>query len=58
LVRGQPKEPEPSRPETLEFHPEQAKKSSEPGNVIDFVAAKVMVSPMVPLGASLKWMAL
>jgi hypothetical protein len=37
---------------------EQAKKSSEPGNVIDFVAAKVTVSPVAPRGASPTWMAL
>jgi len=52
LVRGQPKELEPSRPETLEFHPKRPKKSSEPGNVIDFVAAKVTGSPIAPCGAS------
>jgi len=48
LVRGQPKELESSRPEAPEFHPEQVKKSSEPGNVIDFVAAKVTVSSDSP----------
>ena len=45
MVRGQPKELEPSRPETPEFHPKQPKESCEPDNVIDFVAAKVTVSP-------------
>jgi len=42
------------------FNPEQPKKSSEPGNVIDFVATKITVSPIAPRGASPadKWMAL
>ena len=37
---------------TPEFYPEQPKNSSEPGNVIDFVAAKVTVSPISLCGAS------
>jgi hypothetical protein len=43
----------------LEFHPEQAK-SSEPGNVIDFVAAKVTILSHSPTGVSPtdKWTAL
>ena len=51
MVRGQPKEPEPSRPVMPEFHPGQPENSCELGNVTDFVAAKVTVSPIATRGA-------